>query len=57
MRESDLLEPSQVEWCREHIPGFRAMNDQAAAALRDTEEYRQRLGHLLPKPDEPGAKP
>ncbi len=33
----------RIEWCRENIPGFKAMHDQAEKARRETEENRQRM--------------
>lgn len=45
----------RIEWCRENIPGFKAMHDQAEKARIDTEEsrarlaaYRRRPAHLSP---------
>lgn len=36
-----MLTDSQIEWCREHIPGFKAMHDQAEKARKETEASRE----------------
>jgi hypothetical protein len=33
----------RIEWCRENIPGFKAMHDQAEKARLETEENRKRM--------------
>jgi len=33
----------RIAWCRENIPGFKAMNDQAEKARMETEESRLRF--------------
>jgi hypothetical protein len=37
----------RIEWCRENIPGFKAMHDQAEKAKRETEENRQRMAAYM----------
>jgi hypothetical protein len=37
----------RIEWCRENIPGFKAMNDQAEKARMETEQSRERLAAYL----------
>lgn len=37
----------RIEWCRENIPGFKAMHDQAEKARRETEENRQRMAAYM----------
>lgn len=37
----------RIEWCRENIPGFKACNDQAVKAQKETEENRQRMAAYI----------
>lgn len=37
----------RIDWCRENIPGFKAMHDQAEKAKRETEENRQRMAAYM----------
>jgi|SwirhisoilCB3_FD_contig_31_391584_length_319_multi_3_in_0_out_0_2 hypothetical protein len=37
----------RIDWCRENIPGFKAMHDQAEKARRETEENRQRMAAYM----------
>jgi len=39
----------RIDWCRENIPGFKAMHDQAEKARRETEENRQRMAAYIDK--------
>ena len=37
----------RIAWCRENIPGFKAMHDQAEKAKQETEENRQRMAAYM----------
>lgn len=37
----------RIAWCRENIPGFKAMHDQAEKAKRETEENRERMAAYM----------
>lgn len=37
----------RLEWCRENIPGFKAMHDQAEKARLDTEENRKLMAQHM----------
>lgn len=47
-----MLTPEQIEWCREHLPAFKACHDQAEAARKSSEENRKRMATYMRAKDE-----
>jgi hypothetical protein len=46
-QEMSMTPDKRIEWCRENIPGFKAMHDQAEKARLDTEENRKRMAGYM----------
>ena len=46
-QETSMTPDKRIEWCRENIPGFKAMHDQAEKARIETEENRKRMAAYM----------
>ena len=50
-----MVYDKRIEWCRDNIPGFKAMHDQAEKSRIETEANRQRFANATVIADTRGS--